>query len=199
VIYCWGDNRFGELGDGTTTGSAMAVSGNSIALDVSAGAHYTCSWPNFVPSYCWGSNDAGQLGNGTTNDSATPVAVQGGLPFTSGSAGAEHACGVTSAGVAYCWGDNSSGQLGNGTTTRSSTPTAVAGRLTFAARSPDNAAFLFATVSAGGRHTCGITSNQLGGLPAPGAVYCWGDNTYGQLGNAWTTTSNVPVNVAGVP
>jgi hypothetical protein len=75
----------------------------------------------------------------------------------------------------------------------------VAGGFTFAASSPDNEAFLFATVSAGDRHTCGITNTQLGGSTAAGAVYCWGDNTYGQLSNGWTTTSNVPVNVAGSP
>jgi len=198
-IYCWGDNRFGELGDGTTTASATPVPGGPTAFSVTAGTHYTCSWQSSGLSYCWGNNDAGQLGNGTTINSAIPVAVAGGLAFTLGSAGGEHTCGVTSAGVAYCWGDNSFGQLGDGTTTATTKPIAVAGGLVFATSSPDAEAPFRPTMSAGGRHTCGITNNQPGGLPTAGAVYCWGDNSYGQLGNGWTTTSNVPVNVAGPP
>jgi alpha-tubulin suppressor-like RCC1 family protein len=65
-------------------------------------------------------------------------------------------------------------------------PVAVAGRLDFA------------IVSAGGSHTCGVT-NYIYDPASGGAMYCWGDNTYGQLGNSWTTSSSVPVNVAGPP
>ena len=64
--------------------------------------------------------------------------------------------------------------------TNSATPVEVTGSLSL----------YFAIVSAGSRHTCGVTG---------GAVYCWGDNAFGQLGNSWTTSSSVPVNVAGAP
>jgi alpha-tubulin suppressor-like RCC1 family protein len=58
----------------------------------------------------------------------------------------------------------------------------------------------FAKVSAGDRHACGVTGGGIVNPPtAAGAVYCWGDNNFGQLGNSWTTTSSVPVNVAGQP
>ncbi len=80
---------------------------------------------------------------------------------------------------AYCWSDNSFGQLGDGTTANSATPVPTTGNLSFT------------TLSAGGRHTCGISED--------GGAYCWGDNSFGQLGNSWTTRSSAPINVAGDP
>src|SRR5207249_10259968 len=102
--------------------------------------------------------------------------------FARVSAGGAQTCGVTPGSAAYCWGYNGDGELGDGTTTDRSSPVLVAGGVSFAA------------VSAGGRagginHTCGVTS--------AGAAYCWGDNFYGQLGDATTTDRSSPVLVAG--
>lgn len=185
AAYCWGLNNVGQLGSGTKAAPntcqgapcsevPVGVSGGLTFTEVSAGSYYTCGVSAHT-AYCWGS------GPPTTN-SATPVAVPGGLAFISVSAGYAHACGVTSTGAAYCWGSNSAGQLGNGTTTDSTTPVAVSGGLAFAA------------VSAGGSglgdgYTCGLTTS--------GAVYCWGDNSVGELGNGTTTSSTVPVLVSG--
>jgi hypothetical protein len=193
--FCWGDNSAGQLGNGSTTNSTTPVRfavGGSGTNVMTAGTLYTCgAWGTL--STCWGNNSDGQLGNGTTANSTTPIAIAGGLPFTSVSAGGDHACGLViilntspATGVAYCWGDNSSGELGNGTATNSPTPVAVSGGLNFG------------SVSAGGSHTCGVILNSSLS-PNAGAVYCWGDNTYGQLGNSWATSSSVPVNVAGSP
>jgi len=192
VPYCWGDNSSGQLGNGTTINSAVPARVlNGPDVQVSAGTSYSCGSVYPSPASCWGNNGAGQLGNGTMANSSAPVNISGGLSFGSVSTGAIHACGLvnstatgTAFSVAFCWGDNSFGQLGNGTTTESATPIAVAGGLNFA------------TLSAGGRHTCGVTSNLPSSPTVAGAVYCWGDNSFGQLGNSWTTTSNVPVNVA---
>jgi alpha-tubulin suppressor-like RCC1 family protein len=193
---CWGDNSFGQLGNGTTTKSTVisTLYTNFEPFLVIAGTHFTCS-TNFpaYPTACWGNNAVGQLGNGTTTNSTVPVIIAG-AKFASIGLGGMHACGIVSSSTgtpfsfANCWGDNSFGQLGNGTTTNSAAPTPVALDLDFA------------MVSAGGSHTCAITSNSIPGSPtAGGAVYCWGDNTNGQLGNSWTTSSSVPVNVAGSP
>lgn len=186
--YCWGDNSAGQFGNGTTTSSSVPVSVFG-ATFVSVGTLYTCA-KAVVNVTCSGNNTYGQLGNGTTTSSSSPVAVGppdpgGGAIYGGISTGAKHACSMGNLIPPSCWGDNSSGQLGNGTTTNSATPIVVAGGLNLA------------VVSAGGLHTCAITLTNLNGGPNAGAVYCWGDNTYGQLGNSWTTSSSVPVNVAG--
>ena len=116
---------------------------------------------------------------------AASLTTTNGYVFASVSAGGDHTCGVTLDGVAYCWGDNSSGQLGNGTLSNSAMPVLVSGALSFA------------TISAGKQHTCGITGSPTTSPAVGGALYCWGDNSSGQLGNGTTVNSAVPVAVLG--
>jgi len=108
----------------------------------------------------------------------TPFALQ------SISAGAKHACGITADHVAYCWGRNADGELGNPAATTpcpesneacSQKPVRVAGNLAFA------------SISAGHQYTCGITTS--------GAAYCWGSNSYGQLGIGGQSPSSRPARV----
>lgn len=94
-------------------------------------------------------------------------------------AGYVHTCAVTTKGTVLCWGYNSAGQLGDGTTTTRTSPVAVA-----------NVGVKAKAVSAGYISTCELTTK--------GAVLCWGDNTYGQLGNNTTTASPTPVPVYGL-
>src|SRR6266700_4924205 len=184
AAYCWGDNFFGQLGDGTTAGrtTPVPVAGGLRFAAVSAGSFHTCGITTSGAAYCWGDNSNGQLGDGTTDRRATPVPVAGGFRFTTISAGHGHTCGVIAEGVAVCWGDESSGQLGDG------------------AASADHASYRpypavvvgvrgFARVSAGNVHTCGVTTH--------GAAYCWGYNVWGQLGDGTTTQRSTPVRVTG--
>jgi alpha-tubulin suppressor-like RCC1 family protein len=151
---------------------------------VSAGGNHTCGVTAAGAAYCWGLNSSGQLGDGTTTQRTRPTPVAGGLSFVEVSAGANHTCGITARGEAYCWGLNTNGQLGDGTTAQRMSPVLVAGGLTFA--------FLdwpyYGTLGAGGNHTCGLTVNR--------ALYCWGANDHGQLGNGTRLDSAVPVKVA---
>jgi alpha-tubulin suppressor-like RCC1 family protein len=178
--YCWGDNLYGEIGDGARTMrlKPVPVSGGLRFRHVSAGLLHTCGVTLYDRAYCWGNNSQGQLGGGPPGDlSLTPVRVVGGLRFRRVIAGEQHTCGVTPDDRAYCWGSNSEGQLGDGTTTTRLRPLPVAGGLQFR------------QVGAAGQHTCGVTPDDR--------AYCWGPNHDGQLGDGTSTLRRRPVAVAG--
>ncbi len=182
VAFCWGSNADGQLGnDSITTISPfpLPVAGGWSFVSLAAGYGHTCGLTATGAAYCWGDNADGELGNVTaTATSPIPVAVAGGLHFTMLSAGYSHTCGVTTAGQAYCWGANESGELGNGAVGQNAnTPVLVGGGLQFA------------SVSAGGVYSCGITTAR--------AAYCWGSNGYGVLGNGTTADTSLPVAVLG--
>ena len=111
--YCWGANQSGQLGDGSTTPSAVpvAVAGGQTFSQLSAGSRFTCGVTTAGAAYCWGLG--GLLGSGPIPSSSVPVAVAGALTFASVSAGGDHACGITTAGVVYCWGASAVGNGGS--------------------------------------------------------------------------------------
>lgn len=124
--YCWGDNRQGQLGDGSSTGSltpvAVAMPAGVTFASISAGDTYSCAVSTTGQAYCWGDNQFGQFGDGTKTSSLKPVTVASGLKFASFSAGETLSCGVTTAGRVYCMGDNKYGQLGDATNVDRPTP-----------------------------------------------------------------------------
>ena len=138
TAWCWGDNTYGQLGDGGAAASniPVAVAGGLTFESIEAGLHHTCgvvgtpTMPGAEPmggaTFCWGRNSAGQIGDGSQTHRATPTAVAGGLAFRQVSAGDLGSCGITLNNLAYCWGDNQYGQLGDGTQTRRLTPAKVA-------------------------------------------------------------------------
>ncbi|MHB8060249.1 MAG: RCC1 domain-containing protein [Gaiellaceae bacterium] len=136
AVRCWGANRYGQLGNGTTTDSStpVAVSGISDAREISAGDYNTCAVLAAGAIKCWGGNSSGELGNGTQTVSSTPVTVSGISSAIQVSAGERglidnmiHTCAVLSNHTLRCWGDNRSGGLGNGEGEYSSAPVTVLG------------------------------------------------------------------------
>jgi alpha-tubulin suppressor-like RCC1 family protein len=186
--YCWGVDESGQLGDGSSGFSATprAVTADTLFAAIAAGGSHTCALTATGAAYCWGSNAAGQLGDGYRLNGLsfknTPVAVAGGLTFVQISAGGSHTCAVTAAGVAYCWGANTAGQLGTGAADSFAlTPQRVTGSVNFH------------TITAGGPHICGLSTDSL--------AYCWGNNADGELGNGTTSSqpTATPVPVSGGP
>ena len=179
-LRCWGNNGYGQLGDGSSTTrlKAVAVTGVDAVRIFSAGGSHTCAVTSGGGVTCWGSNESGQLGTGGSFYESTPVEVVGLGSVRAVSAGADHTCAVTSDGGVMCWGSNESGQLGDGSGTNQPTPVAVAGLGSVEA------------ISAGDNHTCVVTGG--------GGVTCWGSNESGQLGDGSRLDQNTPVVVAGL-
>jgi len=167
-LYCWGNNGFGQTGDGTTTSPRLSlhrVGAAGVWTSVSAGDFHTCGITAAKSLYCWGNNFNGQTGDGTVNTPRLSLHRVGAAGvWTRVDAGAGHTCGITSAKSLYCWGYNGFGQTGDGTTTN---PRLSLHRV--------GAAGVWTRVDAGGGHTCGITTAKN--------LYCWGHNQFGQTGD----------------
>ena len=133
TLWCWGNNDSGELGDGTTTSSAMPVQEHSHASDwagvsaaVNAGEDYTCAVKTDHTLWCWGYNARGELGDGTTTDSAVPVREHShASDWAAVSARGDHTCTVKTDHTLWCWGDNGTGELGIGVAGYFTTPVQV--------------------------------------------------------------------------
>ncbi len=187
TIDCWGYNGDGELGNGATADSSNPVQVNDIASasSISAGGEHSCSIVSGGAVECWGDNYYGELGNGKKGYSLTPVQVSNITDATEISTGGEYSsCALISGGTVECWGYNGYGQLGNGTTTDSSIPVTVYSSGTTPLANVTQ-------VSAGGYFACALISD--------GTVWCWGDGSYGQLGNGTSgNQSSTPVQVSGI-
>jgi alpha-tubulin suppressor-like RCC1 family protein len=193
-VMCWGNNQFGELGNNSTTNSLVPVQVSGLSsgvASISAGGYHTCAVTLSGAALCWGSNANGELGNGTTAGSLVPSPVSGlGSGVATISAGGSlpgDTCALTTAGAALCWGGNAYGQLGNNSTTDSSVPVAVSGMSSGVAQIAvdGNGEGLDVAV-------CALTTS--------GAVWCWGNAQYGQVGDGNNSTANrlVPVAVTGL-
>ncbi len=150
-------------------------------VQVDAGDSHTCALTSAGGVKCWGVNDHGQLGNGSRADKNSPVDVVG---LESGvaaiTASDSHTCALTTVGGVKCWGANDYGQLGDGTAgwdTGKSTPVDVVGLGSGVA-----------AVSAGGSHTCALTT--------AGGVKCWGNGI--SVGDGTNEGKSIPVDVVGL-
>jgi alpha-tubulin suppressor-like RCC1 family protein len=185
VVQCWGDNRSGQIGDGTMN-PAPAPAPSTVrnltgALAITAGRSNTCVLLPGGVVKCWGSNALGQLGTGTTSSDFLPTVVPLTAPAKAVSAGSEHACAVLTTGGVQCWGRNNYGQLGDDSTIERHSPVDVSGLSSGVAQ-----------ITVGGYHSCAIMED--------GSARCWGFNLYGGVGDTSTTNRLTPavVNETGV-
>jgi alpha-tubulin suppressor-like RCC1 family protein len=147
-VQCWGNNTYGQLGDGTNKASniPVKVAGISGGTTIVAGGNHTCVLTGGTV-WCWGQNAQGQLGDGTTIDRNTPVKVLNNVVDIT--AGLDYTCAVMSYGQVMCWGNNDQGQLADGKKSDSTIPT-LASLITGISK-----------VDAGQNKSCGLTNNGL--------------------------------------
>lgn len=199
AAYCWGMNFAGELGTPADPDPCapyecslvpVAVQGGHVFEEIVAGAYHTCALEPGGAAWCWGYSD--KCGAGPGSDSSppytdVPVAVAGGHTFAHLIGGPDHTCGLTAAGAAYCWGSDPDGRTGQRPGTvpdigLNGSPVVLSPALVQGGRT-------FSQLDAGGSHTCGMATD---------GVYCWGDNTSGQIG-VYEGSTEQPVRVTGQP
>ena len=180
VVYDWGDNAFGQLGDGTTTSSSHPITvtlpSGVVPTAVAAGQYMTEILDSDGDVYAWGDGAMGELGDRGTSNESTPVevAVSG---VTAIAAGGYHSL-VISLGSVYAYGYGGLGQLGDGATSNAA----------FRVEANLPSGVTATAVAAGEYHSMAIGSN--------GKLYSWGNNANGELGNGTTTNESDPVVVS---
>ena len=208
-VMAWGDNYFGELGDGTSTGPDVCATGACSTTPmsvrglgglgslggvkaISGGRTHNLALLLKGIVVAWGNNSSGQLGNNSTTESDVPVRVSG--PGGVGvlyrvkaiAAGSSSSLALLHSRQVMAWGGNSLGQLGNNSTTESNVPVPVSGPGGIGALSGVKAIALDNSAL----HSLALLTN--------GTVMAWGDNINGDLGDNSVTESNVPVTVSGL-
>lgn len=196
TVWAWGENDYGELGDGTTTRrltpvpvkSPDGIGGLTDIVAIAAGSTHGLAIKSDGTLYGWGMVFFGSLGvePGLLNH---PGRVKGenGIGFLENviavAASQSNSLAVTSDGRVWAWGNNEYGQIGDGTFSPRSAPVCV--------RDPSGGGFLtgVSRVSAGNLHSVALKSD--------GTVFAWGYNRFANLGDGTTTNRNLPVQVRG--
>lgn len=183
TVRAWGNNDFGQLGDGTVTTRPAPVPVGTLSdvVAVAAGSRHALALRRDGSVWAWGANNAGQLGNGTTTASLTPTPIPLPAPIVAIAAGGTFSLALTDQGQALAWGFNVTGQLGDGTTETRTSPVAV-----------NLPAPAVAIAAAWDGHALALL--------ADGRVYAWGFNEYGQCGFGTDTPAEpTPGQVTGLP
>src|SRR6185369_1697576 len=206
----WGDNSYGQLGDGTTTNrvTPVQVTGISGAIAIVSGRHSLALMSDHTVM-AWGNNMDGQLGDGTTTTRKTPVPVSGLSGVIAIAAGNNWSLALKADGTVWAWGFNCDyyyygSKLGDGTSVGyRTTPVQVSGLTGVIAITAcgyyslalkgDGTIWRWGGVwgkfvpelltTIPGAMTISAGYRHFLALKGDGTVWGWGDNSYGQLGD----------------
>jgi uncharacterized protein YjdB len=215
--YCWGENVWGELGNGAVGGSQLQpnlVAGGLTWSSIQAASIGTCGLTTDGTAYCWGANNVNQLGDGLSfaqeTQRGTPGPVLTSLHFTQLANFNGAPCALDTSATAWCWGWNDNGRLGAGNVAPLSPIVGLGGNTwrLLAQGQSDNcgvttagvalcfgvidgqvvgASPVYTMMTVGHFHACG--------LDATGSAWCSGANDQGQFGNGTTSNSMHPAAV----
>ena len=201
-LYTWGENDYGQLGNGTgtTENSSMPICISDIENSPLKGKNIVnIYWYDSAiiakdsdgKLYSWGRNNFGQLGNGTTENSSMPICISDmeNSPLNGKDIVDVYAdytmIAKDSDGKLYTWGWNRKGQLGNGTTENSSMPICISN----IENSPLKEKKIVNIYTG---------DDTIIAKDSEGKLYSWGSNGYGQLGAGTTTNSNIPICISDI-
>jgi alpha-tubulin suppressor-like RCC1 family protein len=179
TAYCWGENGSGQLGIDASDDEyyvPQQVAGGVRFVRLSAAGERTCALDELGRAYCWGYGGYGALGTGDSDDQRAPAAAAAGKFFVDIAGGELHTCAIDGQGRAFCWGNNEDGEGGNGLPSeQENSPVQV-----------QLDAHLTSISHGQNGHLCAVDGTTT-------ALYCWGQNGNGQLGDATTNDANIPV------
>jgi alpha-tubulin suppressor-like RCC1 family protein len=182
LLWTWGANSQGQLGDNSVVSQSSPVSVAGGKIDwksVSAGILNIGGITTTGRLFMWGVGASGRIGDNTIINQSSPVLVAGGITnWCHVSVGDSASLGVTKSGQIFTWGCNGLGQLGDGTVVSKSSPVLVVGNIND-----------WCLASAGCTHMIGITVS--------GSAWAWGVGTWGVLGDGTTANKSSPVSVVG--
>lgn len=196
-IYSWGNNEYGQLGDGTTTKknkptditSDFNFMDNEKVHNVSIGSLHSLIVTTNGRIFAFGNNDSGQLGDATTKVRFKPVDITSHFNAEPDEkivlikAGRNHSLALTSLGKVFSWGNNKNGQLGiAGYITGTTGPMDITSNII-----NDDEYIVNIYTGANSTHSYAIDSNNK--------VYAWGNNEYGQLGEGSTVEKRSPIEI----
>ena len=194
-VFVWGDNTYGQVGDGTYPDKAIpvditsefALHENEMITSISFGNDYASAYTSEFRVFTWGNNDFGKLGNGTTESGRKPSDITSFFTLheeetiQSVKLGAQFGSAITSEHRVFMWGMNSSGQLGDGTQTHRYTPVDITPQ--FNLHQGETIAYLVP----GGASTMATTSE--------GRIFSWGSNSDGRIGDGTEIDRHTPVDI----
>ena len=181
TLWAWGENSFGQLGDGTNISKRTPVQiGPGISwasLSESAGVQFSLAIATNGTLWGWGYNAYGQLGNNTTYGGVTSDPTQIGTEtnWQKVSTGSDHTLAIKTDGTLWAWGGNYRGQLGDGTTLQITVPTQV------------GTATNWKAIATGQGHSLALKSDST--------CWAWGFNGFGELGDGTQVDSFIPVQI----
>jgi alpha-tubulin suppressor-like RCC1 family protein len=177
TVWAWGNNGFGQLGDGTTTQKTSPVriagAGSDVA-NIAAGSGHTLAIKHSGELWGWGASGVGQLGcGGSCGSTLAPQRIGSSNEWLAVAAGQGSSLGAMSDGTVWAWGLNNYGQLGDGTITTRTVPVKILWKGDF-----------WREVGGGSSHSAALKSD--------GTLWTWGGNADGQLGDKSNQDKHMP-------
>ena len=178
ALWCWGDNAYGQLGIGTRGGSSTTPQRVGVGtdwVDVSAGDTHACALKTDGSLWCWGDSAQGGVGAGLNGHHSgpitTPLQIAG--QWSRACAASRTSCGLASNGSVWCWGQNA-GHAGGRPATEAYLWAPAQLSLPLPARE----------LSCGSYRGCAVLTD--------GSLWCWGANTFGELGDGTVDQAKLP-------